>query len=200
MGLEVVSKPPVEPITLTEAKSHLRVTHNEEDDLIESLIQVAREKCEAFSNRAYVQRTLKQTFHNWPDFPAILKRPPVQEIIKIEYKKEDASVIEWDASNYFLDDISFGPKVFLAPDYNIPDDALYPANAVQITYTAGYRPDETQASIDYTVNIPERYKHAIKLLIGEWWENREEIIKGTTTQIIPHGVKSLLMSDRVIPV
>lgn len=200
MGLKVVSKPPVEPITLTEAKSHLRVTHNEEDNLIESLIQVAREKCEAYSNRSYVQRTLKQTFHNWPDFPAVLKRPPVQEITKIEYKKEDASVIEWDASNYFLDDISFSPKVFLAPDYNMPGDILYPANAIQITYKAGYQPDDTGDTTDYTVNIPERYKHAIKLLIGEWWENREEIIKGTTAQKIPDGVQSLLMSDRVMPV
>ena len=201
MGLKLITPPNVEPITLTEAKSHLRVTHDLEDDTIESLIKVAREVCEGKSNRSYVQQTWMLTFDEWPTNPFELKRPPLQSVTKIEYKKEDGTLVEWDSSNYAVDDVSFIPKVYLNNDYEIPSDDLYPVNAIQITYVAGYEPDDSGETTDYTASIPERYKHAIKLLIGEWYEFREEIVgTGAVPKSIPDGVMSLLGGDRVIPI
>jgi uncharacterized phiE125 gp8 family phage protein len=203
MGLKLITPPSVEPITLAEAKSHLRVTHDLEDDLITSLIKVAREKCELISNRSYVQQKWRLSFDCWPDFPFDLPRPPLLEVEKIEYKDEDGNVEEWNSDNYVVDDHSFVPKIHLANQYDfpvVPSINLYPANAIKITYKAGYEPDDSGETTDYTANIPERYKHAIKLLIGEWYEFREEIIEGTVPRKIPDGVRSLLGHDRVIPV
>ena len=46
-----------EPVTLAEAKSHLRVYYDTDDSYISSLITAAREYAEAFQNRLLVARS-----------------------------------------------------------------------------------------------------------------------------------------------
>ncbi len=200
MKLKQIEKPSVEPITLDEAKTHLRVTNSEEDTSIESLIQTAREKCELISNRSYIQQKWKLSFDDWPDFPVELPRPPLRSVEKIEYKDKDGNISEWNTDNYIVDDQSFVPQIYLSDDYEFPSDDLYPANSVIITYQAGYEPDDSGDTTDYRANVPARYKHAIKLLIGEWYDNRAEIVNtGAVPQSIKNGVKALLGADRVVP-
>lgn len=201
MGLKVKTKPPVEPVDINEIKDHLRIIGTEEEGYLETLIQTAREVCEKESNRAYVEQTLVKTFDEWPEFPIELPRPPVQSITKIEYKDKDGILTEWASSNYILDDYSFIPKIY--KDYNaeIPNVELFKTNAIQITYVAGFAKDDSGDTTDYTKNIPGRYKHAIKLLVGEWYRMREEIIdSGAVPQSIPDGVSRLLAADRVMPI
>ncbi len=47
----------VEPITLDQAKTHLRVYHNEDDEYITSLISAARVYAENFQNRNLVKKS-----------------------------------------------------------------------------------------------------------------------------------------------
>ena len=191
MGLKVVTPPEIEPIDTLEAKEHLRITHNNEDNVIDALIATAREVCEKKSNRSLMEKTLKLTFNSWPEFPVELPRPPLIEVVKIEYKNSEGTLIEWDSANYEIDDSSFIPKTHLASDYDIPSDELSNVNAIQITYKAGYSIRD---------NIPARYKHAIKLLVGEWYNNREQVVNsGAVPQSIPDGVDVLLGLDRVVP-
>lgn len=190
MALKRITQPTEEPITLQEAKEHIRVSITEEDQYIEPLIKVARETCEEFQNRAYVEQSWLLTFDNWPQFPVKLPRVPLQAVTKIEYKTEDGTLNEWDSNNYAVDDVSEPGRIALRSNYNIPGDNLYPINGIQITYTAGYSEND---------NIPERVKHAMKLLIGHWYENREAIVLGSAPRELPFAVKALLSYDRVMP-
>lgn len=45
-----------EPITLAEAKNHLRVMYDDEDAYIETLITAARQYAENYQNRVYVEK------------------------------------------------------------------------------------------------------------------------------------------------
>ncbi len=66
--------------------------------------------------------------------------------------------------------------------------AMYIPNAVQIHFKAGYGPT--------AATVPELVKTAIKLAIGNWYENREPV-KGDEEQL-PRAVRALLWPLRVI--
>ena len=58
MGIKVVTPPATEPVTLAEAKLHLRVDGSDEDALITRLISAAREQCEQELGRALADPTV----------------------------------------------------------------------------------------------------------------------------------------------
>lgn len=88
----------VEPITLEEAKMHLRVDADYEDTLIAFYLQAARAHCERFTGISFTVQTVKATFlttkqdqtiYRWPDIPftvdAFFELPlsPVAEILSV---------------------------------------------------------------------------------------------------------------------
>lgn len=72
MAIKIINPPIVEPITLEEAKQHLRVDGNDDDLLIQSLIKQAREWCENFQNRKYITQTLEFVLDTFPNGNAIV--------------------------------------------------------------------------------------------------------------------------------
>jgi uncharacterized phiE125 gp8 family phage protein len=58
---------------------------------------------------------------------------------------------------------------------------------IQVTYVAGY---------GAAASVPQKYKQAMLLLIGHWYENRETVIVGTISGPIALAVDSLIWLDR----
>ena len=78
MGLQLVTPPAAEPVSLSEAKEHSRITGTDEDDLITTFIEAAREYCEEYQNRAYITQTWDLSLDEFPDSPYSLPKPPLQ--------------------------------------------------------------------------------------------------------------------------
>src|SRR4051812_10578846 len=66
LSLQKTVEPATEPLTLTEAKLHLRVDATDDDSLITSLITVAREMVETATNRQIVSATWKLSMDCFP--------------------------------------------------------------------------------------------------------------------------------------
>lgn len=68
MALVIVTQPTVEPITLAEAKSHLRVDSDftADDSLISGLIVAARQEAEQICRRALIKQTWKLAIDQFP--------------------------------------------------------------------------------------------------------------------------------------
>jgi hypothetical protein len=59
--------PTDEPVTLAEAKTHLRIDHNDEDQLIQLWIRAAREYAESYTGRRFVTQTVTVKLDGFPN-------------------------------------------------------------------------------------------------------------------------------------
>jgi uncharacterized phiE125 gp8 family phage protein len=85
VGLKLVTPPEVEPITLEEAKSHLRIDTDAEDVYVSALITAARERVELFLRRALATQTFEYTLDGFPSGVIDIPRPPLQSAGDIKY-------------------------------------------------------------------------------------------------------------------
>ncbi|GGA54196.1 head-tail connector protein [Pelagibacterium lentulum] len=67
MASYLVAGPVDEPISLAQAKAHLRIEDDAEDGLIESLIAAARTHLEAITGSALLRQTWRVVLDAWPD-------------------------------------------------------------------------------------------------------------------------------------
>jgi len=178
------------PVTLQEAKDHLRVDISDDDTLITSMISAATDFCEAYTQRAFVPRTYRADL---PDFWR--GQLPMRPIISISsYQYYDTSSPEalttWAASNYQLvNDVLHYTEAASFPSW------AYRADAIQITYTAGYAP--TSSPEVPAESVPTAVKAAILMIVGDLYENREAKITGVMQTTNP-TVMMLLSSYRVL--
>lgn len=189
MRLKLVTPPAVEPVSLDELKSHLRVDIADDDDYIGGLIMAAREYIEETTRRSLTTQTWRLSLDDWPDDDEIeLPRPPLQSIISFQYTDSDGITTDVDAGSYEIDTDSEPGQIVLANNQSWPDVILKAANPVQVTYVAGYG--------DAGSDVPGRLRHAIKLLAAHWYENREPVA-AVKLMPIPFAVESLIYLNRV---
>lgn len=182
-------EPAVEPVHVIEARDHLRVDSGDDDSVIEDVISAAREHIEEAARRALVTQTWKLYLDEWPVFDFInLPRPPLQSVTSVKYTDKDGLQTTWDSSNYLVDTASEPGRIVLAYGVSWPNVTLRPMNPIEVTFVAGYGdPDD----------VPQRWRRAILLLAGHWYENREATISGTIARTVPFAVESLINLDRI---
>lgn len=162
MTISVTSAPAEEPITLTEAKAHLRVDGTTEDTLITSLITAARRRCEAFTRRKFVTQTV--VLRRSRLGPAImLPVAPVQSITSIVYLDTANASQTLAADQYRLDESVLPPRIVPSHLASWPATLSEP-DCVDVTLVVGYG----DASA-----VPEDIKTAIKMVIASMERDRE---------------------------
>jgi uncharacterized phiE125 gp8 family phage protein len=195
MALSLVTAPPVEPLTLAQAKRHLRVDATDEDDLIADQIQAAREFAEVHTHRAFITQTWDWQLDGFPwafNAPMLVPKPPLQSVTSIVYVDTNGVTQTWDPTLYTVDNPQ-GPYARagrILPNYF----QIYPVTrdvpaAVTVRFVCGYAATATAA----VAATPAGIKSGLRLLVGNWWLNREagQIIRGSA-DILPFGVDALL--------
>ncbi len=80
MALKIATQPAAEPLDIDDVKLHLRVDGDDDDTLIAALITAAREHCQSFQNRAYINQTWELWLDSFPSVDHIeIPLPPLQE-------------------------------------------------------------------------------------------------------------------------
>jgi phage conserved hypothetical protein, phiE125 gp8 family len=190
MAIKIITPPSIEPITLEEAKLHLRVDGIEDDLLITSLIKQAREWCENYQNRKYIIQTLELVIDSFPRGNAIVfyNCSPVQKVESIKYYDAARQEYLFDESNYIADLDGFVNRVVLNSGRHWPIVELQSVNAVRTRVVAGYG--------DTADKVPEAIKWAMilqmKLLYDDY--RPEEKTK------LEEARNALLYMNRVVPV
>ena len=186
MPTQTITEPTFEPVTLQEAKDHLRITHALEDSLITLAITTARMMAESYTQRALCQKTLEH-HRNHFGYVMELPFPVVSAITSIKY--DDIYGVEQTLASTEYDAYLINEPAIIVHAYgkSFPGtrDKL---NAVRIRYVAGYADPGA---------VPSPIKSAMLLLIGHLYENREEL---TTVKMeeMPLGSKARLSPYRLL--
>jgi uncharacterized phiE125 gp8 family phage protein len=169
MMLSLVTSPPVEPISLAEAKAHLRVEHDSEDVLIDIIIGAARGAAEEYTQRALVTQTWDLKLDGFDDVIEV-PRPPLQAITSVKYVDQNGTLQTLSAATDYQVDLPDGPYAQpgrIMPAYQMTwPIARKVFNAIEVRFVAGY---------GFAADVPKQIKQAMLLIIGHLYENREMV-------------------------
>jgi uncharacterized phiE125 gp8 family phage protein len=187
MPASLITAPAEEPLSLADARAHLRVDHNDDDLLISGLIRAAREAAEARTGRALVTQQWRTTASAWSD-EITLQPAPLVSVEEITYLDAAGTRQTLAESSYQVVTDTLQGSVCPAYGESWPSARAEPGS-IRISYTAGYG----NASA-----VPQSIKVWMLLVIGTWYGQREGIITGMLSEI-PRGFwEGLLDPYRII--
>ncbi len=191
MSLQLVTAPTEEPVTLVEAKLHLRVDFSDDDLLITALIAAARQAAETLTGRQLVTARWKYILDSFPGpslmgVPAgktftlpghaiLIPKAPVQSIVSVDYLDMNRTAQTMPSANYATD-LACEPARITPIFGQIWPINLPEIGAVSVTFDAGY---------GGAGDVPEGIKSWIKLRVGSLYQNREEVAAMARGKIDP---------------
>ncbi|MDX9690354.1 MAG: hypothetical protein EOM37_04820 [Proteobacteria bacterium] len=185
----LVTPPASEPVTLTDFKTHARITSTQDDPLLTGLLKAARQWCEHYTRRAFIHQVWELALSTPPSKESVtLPRTPLAEVVSVQLYDEDDQLTNWISNNYYGDTLSQPGRLVLREGAVWPDFSRC-ANGMVITYRAGYGEDPDA--------VPEAIKLAIKQLALHWYEYRGEAINTTMIAPAPLTIEALLHDFRL---
>ena len=184
---QVVTPASTYPVSLTEAKAHLKVDISTDDTLITNLIIAATQLSEEYTNRFFINTVINQTCTTFLDLKQLYKSKVVS-VTHVKYYDSDNTLQTLASSNYVVNNQFEPAQINLVVDGIFPDIADR-IDAIECKYTVGYG----AAASD----VPNAIKQAILLTIGNWYANRESVITGRTSTELAQSSLWLLNTYKV---
>ena len=135
------------PITLSEAKAHLRLeaAFTADDNYIISLIGVATAYAESYCNRRLIAQTWEKSFESWTDVELVIFGQ-LQEVVQITWLDEDKASNTLSTDDYIVTGIGTdNGEIEFDDDADLSTD-LYQVNPIHVRYTIGYYQGEAWAA------------------------------------------------------
>jgi uncharacterized phiE125 gp8 family phage protein len=195
MNIKILARGTSEPVTLAEAKLHLRVDLSDDDALITAMISAAREMVERYTSRTLIYTAYRLTMDNWP-YDIELPRSPAIEaaanlVTGIAYITPRIRYYDGDGNQQTMTYAAGDFEILLdnnPPLLVLPPSGIWPVTyplqrgAIEIDWIAGYGSAST--------GIPELLRLAIMMLVAHWYEHREAV--GSFGSEVPLAVDSVL--------
>lgn len=187
MPAYLLTPPAVEPLSLIDAKTFLRVEHSDDDAIIASLVSAARNHVEALTRNALIVQTWRLVLDRWPDGGRIAPRiTPLRALTaaRVFDAANESSAIDPDI---FVVDAAAG--VLAAPAWSLPIPGRNAAG-IELDIEVGYG----AAASD----VPPILLQAIRMLVAHWYDNRGLIAIGQSVAMMPASVNAMISSHRVL--
>ncbi len=172
----ILAQEPGEPVTLAEAKAHLRYTNTDKDTWIEMLISVARGQVEHMTQRSIIRTSLTLKHASWWEVdtggrytrPLVLPKGPVETISLVQYRQSSDGAYVTLASNQYTLDVKTNGRSYLRPAFGVTLPTLYGEtwDAIKVDYIAG-------AASGTPTAVDQRLRMAILLLVAFYFERPE---------------------------
>jgi hypothetical protein len=206
--LTETAPPAVEPLSLAEIKTFLRIDHSTDDSLVTGLISAARQICESVTGRSLITRSYSLYLDHWPGTTALgwwdgvqegadiilnggvlnLPKPPLLSVTRINIYDAGNAATEFAAANYFVDTAGNPGRIVLKEGV-LPPLPGRAANGIEIQFNAGYGAAAQ--------NVPAMLRQGIKQIIAHFYEHRGDsqdqalIASGAAVLFHPYRMMSL---------
>jgi uncharacterized phiE125 gp8 family phage protein len=168
------------PVSLDAMKEHLRVDGSDSDVLISSYMSAAVASLESETGMLLATQTWNEAFQ-YPTRDVYLGILPVQALASVKYFDTDNAEQTATLSDFVLyksDDWAFVRSDNWPSTYDRPD-------AITMQLTAGFGS-----------SVPENLQHAMRLIVGHWFQNREDVSEMSLKEI-PRAASHLIGLSRV---
>lgn len=188
-SIEVTTAPSVVPVTTAQIRTHVNQNHTDDDTYLDALVAAATRHVQKYTGLYLITQTLTIRYDEFPSSNGqiVLPLAPVSAINSVKYLDQTGTEQTLSATLYDEDLKSLPPRIY--PAYaEVWPVAQCIQNAVRIEVVAGYG----AAGSD----CPASLIHAIKLLAGHWYRNREAVVDRQVYKL-PSAVEALLDAERI---
>lgn len=188
MTVLLITPPAVEPVSLEEAKAHLRLVGSDDDDYLSALIVAARLQVETAIRRVLIDQTWRIYRDDWPaDGLVELPLGPIRSIAEITVWDADGAPKVLSSAAWRLDAASSPARLKLLGAGPSPGR---PLNGVEIDVVAGFGPSG--------VAVPQPLRLAIMMLVARWFENREGAAYGVVPSTVADAFEASIAPFRML--
>lgn len=190
----IITKPAINPISRDEVKLRLRIQHDLDNDVVDSLITEGVQYVEKYTNRALITQTRSLSYDCFPNAASIeLRNGPIQFISEVELRLADGTTeviyqpfpadVAIGTDHYYLTDASNRGALTLLNHKTWDDRELIPKEGIHIQYVCGYG--------DNADDVPQPIIGAIVEYVRHFYHNNGE-------GQLPESVKKSLNQYKLI--
>lgn len=188
---KLITAPTVEPVSVSELKSQLRITSSSQDTMLGVLIEAARQHVENFLRYSIMSATWELYLDSFPKTGDCIwiQKSPVTEITFLKYYNTSGVLTTMTVNTDYVVDVNSMPCRIYEP-YSV----LWPTprlmkNAIIVKFVAGYA---TAAA------CPDAIRQAVLMEAATLYENPANEVSGTQINTISNNSERLLRPFRAM--
>lgn len=184
----LIDPPTIEPVTLAEAKAHMRLTGTDDDDYVCAMITAARIQVESATRRVLIDQTWRIFRDDWPASGRIDLAPaPVKSVVAVTVYDAAGEPSVLPPTSWTLDAAGAPARLAFTAAPLRPGRAL---NGLEIDLVAGYGASG--------LSVPQPLRLAIMTLVARWYEDREGLAYGIVPSRVADAFEAQVAPFRVM--
>lgn len=162
----IITAPKFPPVFLAEVKEHQRITHDDEDALLDSFIRAATRHFEWRTGRTVIETEYEYALDVFPTCIYLPYAYPLISVTWIKYTDSTGTVNTWSSSDYVSDEWG---RVLPAYGKTWPSFTARPLSPIRIRYKAGLAITSPQ------IYPEDGIRGCIAEMVGALYLNRESV-------------------------
>ena len=184
----LIEPPAIEPVTLAEAKAHMRLTGSDDDDYVSAMITAARIHVETATRRVLIDQSWRIYRDDWPaDGRIDLPLAPLQSVETVTVFDAAGEPSEVPSGGYLVDLASSPARLVFTGAAPRPGRAV---NGIEIDVVVGYGASG--------LAVPQPLRFAVMTLVARWYEDREGLAYGIVPSRVAAAFEALVAPFRVM--